>query len=136
MRLCRPCRARTGASGQGDPPQALAHWLGGRFFGDPGSSPAFVAQHLLARPGDAVILASPQARIVGECVYFVARSQGLLVDAIRRASSAWQFVGAVVECATQRCRALIVGAFDGEAFIAVEPAVPPVPQAPLADAIR
>lgn len=96
--------------------RALADWLGQR------APRRFIAQNLLARPEDLYQRQHPQRRCAGNHVFFVARQAGEHEEAIRRASGAWQFVA--VELDPRGLQAIVVAAFDGEAFAVIEPPAP------------
>jgi hypothetical protein len=101
----------------------LASWIQEHLVQHTGShvARAFVAQNLLAKASDPVVDRWVHVKIVGDAVFFVARQPADVLAVIRQASSAWQFLGVIMGMSDRSVHALIVEAFDGEAFLIIEP---------------
>lgn len=104
--------------------ESLGQWLRQHDRAAPSADHLFIAQNLLAKPADAVMRRAAGARVLGDAAFFIGTVGAGLDEAIRNANTAWQFVGAWTDRSCTRALLLIASAFDGEAFVIVQPNLP------------
>jgi hypothetical protein len=99
----------------------LASWIGQKLDdAQISGGRLFVTQSLLAKSTDPVVRQWRCVQTVGDEVFSVARRSAEVVDVIRQGNSALHFLGVLAANSGQSIEALVVDAFDGEAFLALQ----------------